>query len=519
MLPPWPADYAWTFEAAQAACLKVPNMSAPHPLRSSDSPASSPVIPSQAGIQHSQETSGPHGGSSRASDFQTQWLAAEQELREERFDRAAAAYDLVLRNRPQCAPAVWNRALAQAYGRSAGAVAGLAAALSAAPSPAAGQTLAAVTRVLVGDIPGAQSELAALSGQAQSKAAPRSSFSPGREGLRAAAPDTENVKARDVLWAQAMVAWGAGKPHEARLSLARLAKLEPESAAVWFELGGVALEEARTCSRRLAEVAPNSDWNRRLQAEAVQLRYPGLARNLRGSGSGAGKESAPAENSDQFSNASSESPHELYLRTHSALLASEEAYARAAVSPRFQAYFHAMRALAAEQEDDESAALREYSAGLQEDPQSALLHAGLGHVYRRRMDLPPAERELREAWKLDPSDALVAFELGDTEARLGKTQPALELLNQALELDAGLLIARWSRAKIYIASGDSERALADLEAAVPADSSGDLQWQLARLYRKLGRADLAAQAEKRSEDQRAAASRNLVTKSSDRKDN
>jgi tetratricopeptide (TPR) repeat protein len=172
-----------------------------------------------------------------------------------------------------------------------------------------------------------------------------------------------------------------------------------------------------------------------------------------------------------------------------------------------------MKALAAEQEDDEPAAIREYSLGLVQDPECALLHAGLGHVYRRRMDLPAAERELEQAWQMDSSDPLVAFELGDTEQRLGKTQPALDLLNQALELDAGLLVARWSRAKVYLTLGDDERALADLEAAVPADSSGELQWQLARLYRKLGRADLAAQAEQRSEEQRSAVARKLGTTS------
>jgi tetratricopeptide (TPR) repeat protein len=310
-----------------------------------------------------------------------------------------------------------------------------------------------------------------------------------------------------------MVAWGSGKPHEARQSLARLAELQPDSAAVWFELGGVALEEARAYSRRLSEVAPESDWNRRLQAEAVQSRYPGLARSLRESASEAAKESTEPESLEETSGGASDNPRELYLRTHDALRVSETAYFRASPFPRFQAYLHAMRALAAEQQDDEAAALREYNIGLAQDPKSALLHAGLGHVYRRRMDLTSAERELAQAWRLDPSDPLVAYELGDTEQRLGKAQPALELLNQALELDAGLLVARWSRAKTYLALGDNERALADFEAAASADSSGELQWQLARLYRKLGRTDLAAQAEKRSEEQRKAVSRRLETKS------
>jgi tetratricopeptide (TPR) repeat protein len=97
---------------------------------------------------------------------------------------------------------------------------------------------------------------------------------------------------------------------------------------------------------------------------------------------------------------------------------------------------------------------------------------------------------------------VVAFELGDVYLRLAQPDRALELLNRALELDAGLLLARWSRGKAYLALGDTQRALADLEAAAPVDTTGDLQFQLARLYQKLGRPDLAQQAQKRSEEQR-----------------
>ena len=121
------------------------------------------------------------------------------------------------------------------------------------------------------------------------------------------------------------------------------------------------------------------------------------------------------------------------------------------------------------------------------------------------MDLQAALPELEQACRLDPSDALAAFELGDVYQRLGKTEPALDFLNQALQLDPSLLVARWSRGKAYLARGDNERGLADLEAATPADSTGELQWQLSRLYLKLGRPDLAAAAQKRSEEQRKVA--------------
>jgi tetratricopeptide (TPR) repeat protein len=451
-------DFAWSLEAAERAC------------------------PQPAGT----------GGRSRVSDIGAVWGAAEQALGEERFEQAAKIYARLAQTQPECAPALWNRTLALAYSHPDGSAPGIAVALSAAPSVAAGRLLLAAVRVLNGDSTGAEADLRAADAE----------LKVGDAG----------APARDALWTQAMVAWGAGEPHRARQPLARLAELQPESAAVWFELGGVALDEARACSRRLSVVAPDSVWNRRLQAEALQTRYPGLAQSLREGSPEASKESGEPPRHDDSLSVANASPEELYRQTREALSISEMAYGRASASARFQAYLHAMKALAAEQQDDEPAAMREYNLGLAQDPKCALLHAGLGHVYRRRMDLPAAEGELEQAWRLDPSDPLVAFELGDTEQRLGKTQPALDLLNHALELDGGLLVARWSRAKAYLTLGDNERALADLEAAVPVDSSGELQWQLARLYRKLGRADLASQAEKRSEDQRAAAALKLETR-------
>lgn len=537
MLPPWPTDFAWSFRSAQLTCAKPAKAGEPLSPATLDSGPAAALIPAKGGIQDARGSSGTaEKDLARGSGFQAQWLAAERALQQEQFGQAAAIYERLLQDRPQCAPALWNRALALAYARPAAALAGVTSDLSTAPSLAAGRLLLAVTRLLTGDVTGAETELAAVAapdadlkgGATGGAEAPSADLkmsatrttagapqSPSRQSQDTSLVTDENVagaKARDVLWARFMVAWGSGRPREARQSLARLAELQPESAAVWFELGGVALDEARAYSRRLSDVAPDSVWNRRLQAEAVQIRYPGLARNLWESGPEPSKESAELESLEDSLVGGSDSPRELYLRTRSALNVSEVAYQRASSCPRFQAYLYAMRALAAEQEDDEAAAMREYNIGLAQDPKSALLHAGLGHVYRQRMDLPSAERELAEAWRLDSSDPAVAFELGDTEQRLGKTQAALELLSQALELDASLLVARWSRAKAYLAGGDNERALADLEAAAPADSSGELQWQLARLYRKLGRADLAAQAEKRSEEQRMVATRRLETK-------
>ncbi len=340
---------------------------------------------------------------------------------------------------------------------------------------------------------------------------------------------------------------------EARRRLLRLLAASPDDPALWFELGTAALEEARADSRRLSEVAPESPWNRRLEAEALAVRYPALAAQTRSQESEVGspksevrsqesgvrsqesgvrsqesevrsqKSEARSQESEVRSQESHslpapapadaplrdleklpESPEVLYQRARAALDLSKAAYLQAARSPRFDARLCALRALAAEEEHDEAAAIREYRAGLARHADSAILHAGLGHLYRQRQDSESASRELAEAWRANPTDPIVAFELGDTLRHLGQPQRALELLNQALELEPELLLARWSRGKVYLTLGDDERALADLEAAVPVDNTGELQWQLAGLYRKLGHPEQADQAQQRSDAQRAA---------------
>jgi tetratricopeptide (TPR) repeat protein len=308
----------------------------------------------------------------------------------------------------------------------------------------------------------------------------------------------------------------------------------------WFRIGMAALQAARADSRRLAEFAPSSSWNRRLEAEALASRYPALARTVwRGTlGSAAtasagqrpaqakaasaeppGRESgreadygagSPADAGRDLARFERlpESPENLYARAHLLIGVSEQSYTNAIVSPQLDARLYALEALAAEDENDEGGALSEYQSGLSKYPESALLHAGLGHLYRERNDLEAARGELIEAWQLDRTDALVGFELGDVELRMGQPGEALALLNQALELDPKLLVARWARGRAYLAAGGAESdqlALQDLQAAESCDRSGTLEHQLSQLYSKLGRTAEAQEAARRSEEQRRTA--------------
>lgn len=311
-------------------------------------------------------------------------------------------------------------------------------------------------------------------------------------------------------------------PAELRSWLAGMLASPDHSPEDWFRIGTGALEAARADSRRLGEVAPSSVWNQRLEAEALASRYPALARSV---WDGKGQAPSPA-NAGQAKSASRpkaslaearseldridnlpESPENLYARARLLLGVSEEAFVHAAASPQLDARLYALQALAAEDANDEGGALKEYQSGLARYPQSALLHAGLGHLQRERNDLDSARTQLEQSWRLDPTDALVGFELGDVELRMGKPDDAIAMLDHALGIDPNLLVARWARGRAYLQAGgegSDERALEDLTAAESCDRTGVLELQIAQVDSRLGRTAEAEEHRRRSEEQRRA---------------
>ena len=291
----------------------------------------------------------------------------------------------------------------------------------------------------------------------------------------------------------------------------------------WFRIGIAALQAARADSRRLTEAAPSSEWNQRLEAEALAGRYPALSRSVwdgkaprsaqtsTNAAGPTGPQRVPlSESRGQLErlNRLPESPENLYARTRLLLGISEQAFVRAAASPQLDARLYALQALAAEDANDEGGALAEYQSGIAKYPDSALLHAGLGHLDRERNNLESARAQLEQSWRLDDTDPLVAFELGDVELRMGKPDDAIATLNRALALDPNLLVARWARGRAYLAAGgegSDRRALEDLIAAESCDQSGVLEHQIAQLDSRLGRTAEAQEAERRSGEQRRAA--------------
>ena len=294
-------------------------------------------------------------GAAEAESLVREVQQAENALNESRFGKAAALFNEILKERSTCTLAKWNRAVARAYAGFPSALTDLLSTLSNAPEAASGHLLLGLERIAGGDADEARRELLPL--------------------LHEKAP---GLPERDWVWGRAVLAWSSGAPAEARQWLSRLLVLESETPAVWFAMGGVALEEARENSRRLGELAPESIWNRKLESEVLAVWYPSLAQRVMAKGAtstsgdagtvppasaatqanakaSSAEENIPGETENpevvlQKLTTFPDSPEVFYLRARAALRLSKSAYARAALSPTYNAQLRALRALAAEME-------------------------------------------------------------------------------------------------------------------------------------------------------------------------
>lgn len=301
-----------------------------------------------------------------------------------------------------------------------------------------------------------------------------------------------------------------GEAASARATLAYMARMMAASKTPeqWFAIGSAALSAARASSHALAEAAPTSAWNRRLNQAAVR------SAEHRGPSNGPPTTAAnPAAELRKLQAlaARPSSPAVLYQQALTALALSDAAFERAAVAPELAARIDGVRALATEEAGDPAVAARLYRAGLALAPKNAALHAGLGELDREQRRYRAALAELQTARHLNARDPVIAYELGDVEFRLGQPEAALPLLDQAVAQSSSmpslLLVARWSRARAEAALGRDEAAVADFQAAASADPGGELQYQLSVVYRKMGRAADAAAALHLSDAQRAASRR------------
>jgi len=151
-----------------------------------------------------------------------------------------------------------------------------------------------------------------------------------------------------------------------------------------------------------------------------------------------------------------------------------------------------------------SAARREYEIALRLAPDLPDLHLGLGTVCWMAGDWTRAEAELEKTLELSPGSPVASYQLGDSYVQQHQWQQAVDPLRRALADPDVERRARLDLAKAEAELGQTTAAIQDLLLLVPSDRDGEVHYRLAALYRKIGDSAKAQAALEASEGLRKA---------------
>ena len=152
------------------------------------------------------------------------------------------------------------------------------------------------------------------------------------------------------------------------------------------------------------------------------------------------------------------------------------------------------------QRKDWDAAISHYNAAARLKPDSAAASLGLATVCWENGWFDRAQEPLHRVLALNPENAQANLELADIYVRAHRFDAALPLLQKALAGDTHhSLLVHADLGKCYAELGPVDKAIEELTQASPVDPSGEIHYQLFKLYQKQGQTQLAQEALSESE--------------------
>jgi len=163
---------------------------------------------------------------------------------------------------------------------------------------------------------------------------------------------------------------------------------------------------------------------------------------------------------------------------------------------------HQLRAESAALRGSLPDALREFHAALALRPNEPDLHEALGELYLDNIDYDAAATELQQALALDGSRTHTLYLLGRVYVEKKDNEKALPYLERAVRMQPDLAEANSLLGTAYLRLGQYANAISRLEKAAPTDHYGNVHYQLAVAYRKLGQPERAQKEMTLSQDLR-----------------
>jgi tetratricopeptide (TPR) repeat protein len=241
-----------------------------------------------------------------------------------------------------------------------------------------------------------------------------------------------------------------------------------------------------------------SDCTRDLQGVALSTPEEGL--HLARCACLSGRYLASLEASGRVIKENSQNPESYYWRAASARSLAKAAFQRAMSLNPSSWQGQLLLGDIYRQRKDWEAAITHYKRAAQLKPTSAAAYLGLGTLSWENGWFDKAKVPLAKVLELDPENAQANLELGDIAVRAHRFEEALPLLQKSLAHNTHRsLLAHADLGKTYAELGRVDDAIAELSQASPMDRSGEIHFQLYKLYQKQGQSEFAQKALAESE--------------------
>ena len=183
-------------------------------------------------------------------------------------------------------------------------------------------------------------------------------------------------------------------------------------------------------------------------------------------------------------------------RAHSQVAAAS--YARMAQIAPDSWHVHRVRAELLAADGKHAEAIGEYEAATKQEPRNPDLWEGLGDQYRATDQLEKAQAAFTRELQLSPRNPIALYNLGSVDVERGQADAGVPLLQAMIAGYNRSAVAEYSLGRGLAAQGKNAEAADWLSKSAAADPAGEIGkrsfYELARVYRKMGRADDAAAA-------------------------
>jgi tetratricopeptide (TPR) repeat protein len=141
---------------------------------------------------------------------------------------------------------------------------------------------------------------------------------------------------------------------------------------------------------------------------------------------------------------------------------------------------------------DNAGSTKMFRAAVAANPKEPNAHFGLGYLLWTQKIYPDAAKEFQAELANDPRHVQAMMYLADTQIQMNQPAEARALLEKVVQLDPHLSLAHLDLGILLSDAGQNEDALRELTLAEKLNPQEvNVHWRLGRIYRTLGKKDLA----------------------------